>query len=207
MRTTAALVACALLVAACTPATDHDAPPGRAAATETPLEPPVRSERAPRIPRRAKVTLGEMGGRGGDLRRAISDLKAVGVWHRLTDHLYGISIHVRPGESRVPEDRHLADARFWRAPIARGTYRYPVGAFCWIRFFPAAIEDDRQRWVAYYSQGLTLAPPPTERQFWASILGHELAHCPAHGADTAPESAALRWERKIVELLASAGIE
>jgi hypothetical protein len=148
-----------------------------------------------------------MGGSRAEVTRAIADLKQVGFWRRLTVHLYRIDLVVKPGRASVPEDRHLADARFWRATIAHGTYDYPTGRFCGIRFFPAAMADDLYRWRSLYAQGLTGRPPPSERSFWAGILGHELSHCPDRGGDTAPEAVALAWERRILERLASAGIE
>ena len=166
-----------------------------------------RAERVPSVPTRPKVYFGEMGGSRAEVEGAIADLKTVGLWDDLTKHLYRIDLKVRPGESGVPEDRHLADARFLRAQIARGTFDYPKGAYCWIRFFPAAMSDDLVRWNSYYDQGLTPDPPPTERQFWGSILGHELSHCPQKGTETSPEDVALSWESRVLEALRSAGVE
>src|SRR5687767_8533991 len=90
-----------------------------------------RAARAPSVPARPKVYFGELDGWLPEIETAISDLKNVGYWDDLTDHLYRIDLRVRPGRSNVPKDRHLADARFWKATIARGTYDYPEGAFCW----------------------------------------------------------------------------
>jgi hypothetical protein len=174
-----------------------------------PTPPPKgeRAERVPSVPARPQVNFGELGGSAAEVKQAIADLKTVGLWDALTKHLYRIDVKVRPGESGVPEDRHLADARFLRAEIARGTYDYPKGSYCWIRFFPAAMDEDLVRWNSYYDQGLTPDPPPTVRQFWGSILGHELSHCPQKGKETSPEEVALSWERRVLGALRAAGVE
>ena len=149
-------------------------------------------ERAATIPPRTEVVFNEVVGAGSELRRAIDDLKAIGVWRELTSHLYQIDLSVKSGRGNVPADRHLAGTRrFWRSPIAYGTYDYPRGIFCWVRFFPAAMEDDLFRWRSYYEQGFTGRAPPTRRQFWAGIMGHELFHCPERGGKTRPEPP--RW--------------
>lgn len=147
-----------------------------------------------------------MGGARSEVEQAIADLKAVGLWEPLTKHLYRIDLRVRPGGDRVPKDGHLADARFWRATVGRGTYDYPEGRFCWVRFFPAAMKADLERWRSYHSGGLLPEAPPSERRFWAAILGHELSHCPRRGSDTAPEDVAMEWERRILDALAAAGV-
>jgi hypothetical protein len=116
-------------------------------------------------------------------------------------------VHVKSGEASVPNDRHLADARFWKQEIAHGTYDYPEGSFCWIRLFPAAMNEDLERWRSYFEQGVLAEPPPTERQFWAAILGHELSHCPRRGENTAPEEVALEWEHRILAALRTHGPE
>lgn len=183
------------------------APSDPATSAATPPSKAERAERVPSLPRRPKVYLGEMGGARSEVKRAIADLKTVGLWDQLTKHLYRIDVKVRPGESSVPEDRHLADARFWKAAIARGTYDYPRGSYCWVRFFPAAMNEDLVRWNSYYAQGLTPDPPPTVRQFWGSIFGHELSHCPRKGTETSPEEVALAWERRVLAAFRSAGVE
>jgi hypothetical protein len=171
---------------------------------------PERAERAarvPSIPHRSKVYFGAMEGSRAEVTRAIEDLKTVDLWEPLTEHLYRIDLRVRAGEEDVPQDAHLADARFWKSDIAHGTYRYPKGAFCRIRFFPAAMEADLVRWSSYFARGLLTDAPPTIRQFWAAILGHELSHCPAKGTDTTPEEVALAWERRVLAALRAAGVE
>jgi hypothetical protein len=187
-----------------------DARPNRRAAPRAPGENPpsvAREKRGVSVPARSKVLFHELGGSDEEIRTAITDLKRIDVWHELTDHLHQIDVKVEPGRANVREDRHLADARFWRQPVGYGTFDYPLGVFCQIRFFPAAMKDDIYRWTSYYRQGLTGRTPPTMRQFWASIMGHELFHCPAQGSRTRPEPGALAWEARILDALQASRIE
>jgi hypothetical protein len=124
------------------------------------------------------------------VRTAISDLKRLGFWDDLTDHLYVLKISTRPGPDRIPDDGHLADA-FLTAQIDETT----AGSLCDLMFFPDAMVVDLERYEDYYNRGLLSDPTPTYRQFWASILGHELAHCLDHGRE---EPTAERWEKKVV---------
>jgi hypothetical protein len=121
------------------------------------------------------------------LRQAEHDLKEVGLWRRLADHLYEVRVSVRPGRSDIPSDRHLADA--YPSAVAKpGGF----GSLCDIAFDPAAISADLARWRRYYSQGRAGRPPATLRQYWGSILAHELAHCLGNGKG---ERVADHWER------------
>ncbi|HEU4480428.1 MAG TPA: hypothetical protein VFS18_00960 [Actinomycetota bacterium] len=124
--------------------------------------------------------------------RAIRDLKRVDLWKPLTEHLFVVKIGSRNGRRSVPDDAHLADA------FLTVDFRGDVGgALCDIRFYPRAMADDLARWAGYYSQGLLPDPAPGRRAFWASILGHELAHCLRHGKGGEPLSE--RWERRALE--------
>jgi len=133
------------------------------------------------------------------VRRAIADLKEVGLWKPLTRHLYSIRFASRLGRVNIPEDGHLADA-YLTAEIDGNE----GGAMCDIMFFPSAMAADLARWRAYHSQGLLPDPPPTIRQFWASITAHELAHCLKHGRG---EPTAERWEARALAALRDAGIQ
>lgn len=212
MKTLLLVLVCLMGATACDELLPESAAPRddtpRAAPAGRP--PPKRAERAARIPEirpRPKVHLKGLDGSDHFVKRAIVDLKAVGLWDELTDHLYRIEVLARAGKEDVPLDRHLADARFWRQRIARGTYDYPDGSFCRIRMFPRAITDDLVRWRSYYAQGVTPEVPPTRRQFWATILGHELGHCPKQGNRTASEEVAQAWERRVLGALRAAGVE
>lgn len=171
-----------------------------------PAKLPRTAARAPRIPPRPKVYFRGREGRA-EVHRAIADLKEVGLWRPLTEHLYRIEVLVRAGAGAVPEDGHLADARFTKTLIGSGTFDYPLGSYCIIRFYPTAMLSDLARWNSYYERGLTGLVPPSHRQFWASIVGHELSHCPQRGITPTPEPVALAWERRVREALVSAGIE
>jgi hypothetical protein len=124
------------------------------------------------------------------VRRAINDLKDLGFWDDLTDHLYVLKISTRPGPDRIPDDKHLADA-FLTGQIDETT----AGSLCDLMFFPDAMVADLVRYDDYYNRGLLPDPTPTLRQFWASIVGHELGHCLDHGRG---EPTAERWERKVL---------
>lgn len=133
------------------------------------------------------------------VRQAIADLKEVGIWRRLTRHLYGAKFATRPGRSAVPPDGHLADA-FLTAKVDGDV----GGTYCDIMFFPVAMADDLTRWRRYHAQGLVAEPAPTTRQFWASIMAHELSHCMRKERG---EKAARAWEKRALEAVVSAGLE
>jgi hypothetical protein len=133
------------------------------------------------------VVVRAAGGAVTRLHQAEHDLKQVGLWNRLTDHLYEVRVSVRPGRSDIPSDRHLADA--YPSAVAKpGGF----GSLCDIAFYPAAIAADLARWRRYYSEGRAGRPAATLRQYWGSILAHELAHCLGNGKG---EPVADHWER------------
>ncbi|MGI8775289.1 MAG: hypothetical protein ACR2KQ_09830 [Actinomycetota bacterium] len=133
------------------------------------------------------------------VREAIADLKEVGIWRKLTKHLYGVKFATRPGRNSVPPDGHLADA-FLTAKVDGDV----GGTYCDIMFFPVAMADDLARWRSYHAQGLVAEPAPTARQFWASIMAHELSHCMRKKRG---EKAARAWEKRALEAVISARLE
>jgi hypothetical protein len=188
-RLAGALLLCALLPAACTGGTEPAAP--RAAQTPGGTDPsptPAPAERAPLERRGAKIENVASGGSHRRARVAIRDLRRIGLWSRLTDHLYIVKIGSRLGRGGVPADGHLADALLTAQVEEEGG-----GALCDIRFYPTAMADDLVRWAQYYAQRLLPEPPPTLRQFWGAILVHELAHCLGEGKG---ERVADRWEKR-----------
>ncbi len=130
--------------------------------------------------------------------RAIRDLRAISFWEDLTRELFVVSLNVRPGRRFVPQDAHLADA--FRTLDIRGRH---AGVLCDVTFYPTAMSDDLARWRSYYQRGLIAEPPPTERQLWAAILAHELAHCLKKGNG---EKAAQGWEERALAALRRAGL-
>lgn len=127
------------------------------------------------------------------IAQAIADLKAIGLWDDLTGHLYVLKIATRPGLEDIPADGHLADAL-----LTAAVDEYGMGSACDIMFFPAAIARDLERWRGYFADGLVPDPPPTLRQYWASILAHELGHCLNWEGG---EPFAERWEARALEAL------
>ena len=129
---------------------------------------------------------------------AVRDLKRVGVWRPLTDHLYEIELDSRSGSSNVPDDGHLADAYFTGVVAERG-----AGPVCDGMFFPSAVTSDLARWRQFFAAGAMAEPPPTLREFYGSLLAHELAHC-ADGPRG--EAVAQAWERRALARLRVANI-
>jgi hypothetical protein len=158
--------------------------------------PALPSERGITRPQRAKVVFRAAGEPARRLRQAEHDLKGIGLWKRLSGHLYEVRVAVRPGRSDIPGDRHLADA-YPSAVAAPGGF----GSLCDIVFYPAAIAQDLARWRRYYAEGLLGTPPDSLRQYWGSILAHELAHCLGNGKG---ERVARRWERRALAKLRQA---
>ena len=150
-----------------------------------PLDPPL-------------VTIEAAGTVGARLRQAVKDLKAVGLWSRLTRHLFAVKLDSRGGLANVPEDQHLADA-YYTGMLKQGT----GGEVCDVMFFPAAVAKDLARWNDYYAAGLLAAVPPTVRQFYGSLVAHELAHCRRGPRD---EDVARAWEDRAVAAFRAAGI-
>jgi hypothetical protein len=214
LLTTLVIVSTVLIACDGRSAFDEASPLPSVAATPTdapgPVEGAEQGERAVTIPKPGRIVFHEVGIFAFEIRRAIADLKRVGVWKELTSHIFQIDLSVRSGRENIPKDDHLADARFWRAPMVLGTEGVggeQLGIYCWVRFFPSAMVQDLYRWRSLYDQGMTGRVPPSRRQFWASILGHELYHCPEAGKKTRPEPAALAWEQRILDKLAASGIE
>jgi hypothetical protein len=177
-------VAAALCLPTCT-APREDSTKGRSAA-------PSPSKRSATRPHHARVLFLALGEPALRLHQAERDLKKVGIWDRLTEHLYEVKVAVRPGRSHIPQDRHLADA-YPSAVAAPGGF----GSLCDIAIYPAAIANDLARWRRYHAAGrLEAIPPDNLRQYWGSILAHELAHCLDHGSG---EQSAERWERKALD--------
>ncbi len=132
------------------------------------------------------------------LATAVRDLKHVGLWDRLTGHLYEVELDSRPGAANVPADDHLADAYFTGAVDHRG-----AGPVCDVMFFPSAVAADLERWRRFHDAGVMAAAPPTERAFYGSLVAHELAHCRPGARGEAIASA---WERRALGLLQAAQI-
>ncbi|MDP9224941.1 MAG: hypothetical protein M3P18_14075 [Actinomycetota bacterium] len=169
-----------------------DRQPGPAMTIASPTR--SASEHPPTRPRHARVVFLAAGEPARRLRQAERDLKEVSLWNDLTAHLYEVKVAMRPGRSDIPTDRHLADA-YPSAVAAPGGY----GNLCDITFYPAAITADLDRWRRYHSEGvMPEIPPATLRQYWGSILAHELAHCLGHGKG---EVVARRWERRALQAL------
>jgi hypothetical protein len=137
------------------------------------------------------------------LARAVRDLRATRFWRRLTKDLYMISMGSRPGRQYVPDDGHLAEARAFPFLDDDGG-----GRLCDITFFPTAIRDDMRLQAHFHEQGLLDRGPPTRRDFWTAILGHELAHCLPNVKDGLPaltgEAAARRWEKRVLAAIEAA---
>jgi hypothetical protein len=193
MRIAPFLLAASLVLGACS---DEVAP--RSSGPSPSVHPSEESQPSERGITRPDGTTVHNGAHGSSKRLvkvAIADLKRSGLWKPLTKHLYVIKVSSRLGRENVPEDGHLADA-YLTAQIDDGV----GGSLCDIMFFPTAMADDLARWRTYNAQGLLADPAPSRRQFWASILAHELAHCLDHGSG---EDVAERWEAKALSRLRS----
>jgi hypothetical protein len=184
-----------LMTAACS---GSDPQPEVSDASMTP-RPTASAKRGITTPKRLILTNSAFGRSRARVAVAIEDLKAVGYWSDLTGHLYELKIGSRLGLQNVPEDGHLADA-YLTAKIDGDE----GGSYCDIMFFPAAMSADLERWRNYHASGLLDDPAPSFRQFWAAILGHELAHC-QRGRNG--ETAALKWEDRVLAAVREAGLE
>lgn len=192
-----ALVLLVVFVAGCS--SERSARPEAASSPGTASVSPTPANRPVVTPDRLIVENDGFGRSKGRVAQAIADLKEVGLWQRLTRRLYAVKFGSRPGETNIPDDGHLADA-FLTVRID-GDFG---GAFCDVMFFPRAIIADLDRWELYHSQGLMSDPAPTIRQFWASIMAHELAHC-FKGRNGEP--IAMEWEDKALQAVRDAGLE
>lgn len=155
-----------------------------------PQSPAAVNEKSPASPR-ARVTVA-----GGPLTHpamsaAVAEIKRLHRWRRMTSHLTRLHIRARPGESAVPQDRHLADSLY------RSTRR-GEGRVCRVTFYPRAMRDDLAKQRYYYSQDRLPVEPPTMDDFWVAILAHELTHC---NDRMRTEKVALRVERRVLERL------
>ena len=129
--------------------------------------------------------------------RAIDDLKEIDFWRPLTRHLYKFKIASRLGVVNVPDDGHLADAVLTAAFDEKAQ-----GRVCDVMFFPNAITQDLKRWRLYWGQAAIEDPPPTMRQFWGSVMAHELAHClPGNPGEKVAE----KWEARALRKLRESG--
>lgn len=173
-------LAALLVLGAC----DPKEPPRPEAPSPTPL---TRPSTAP-TDRALSVIFEATGRTRARLKRAVADLKSVGLWRRLTHHLYLIELDSRSGGANVPEDGHLADAYFTGFADDGGG-----GAVCDIMFFPTAVSGDLARWRDYYGRGLVAERPPSLRTFYGSLLAHELAHC---RRGPRGEAVARAWEER-----------
>lgn len=178
---------CLAALVACEPVS---LPMPRTASPRTTIPAPAEATETPPQARGVRVQNVAFGRSRTLVRIAISDLKRLGFWKELTGHLYVLKISSRTGIDNVPEDGHLADAFLTGQIDSRG-----AGALCDIMFFPTAMANDLARYDEYYRQGLLPDPTPTEREFWVSILAHELSHCLDHGQG---EPAAEAWEKKVL---------
>ncbi|HYI45509.1 MAG TPA: hypothetical protein VE174_08660 [Actinomycetota bacterium] len=152
-------------------------------APETPAA-SVTPQRPPTVPK-VRVDNGAFGYSKHRLRFAIAELKRLGFWHELTDHLFVIDLGSRLGTANVPQDQHLADAS------STGTVEGDqMGALCDLMFYTTAIRQDLDRWRGYYEQGLADEEPPTIEHYWVMLLAHELTHClPRHHGEKAARRA------------------
>lgn len=168
---------------------DRRSTPGNVPEETKPRQPKKRKKTRP-----PKLRIDNQGQTRGDRARvesAIRTLQRLGFWDDLTRHLVLVIVRTRPTESRIPKDGHLADSLF-TVDIGPG----PDGLVCDVLIFSQALEDDVALQGTYYEQGSLGAPPPSLRQFWAVILGHELAHCTDKGQEG--EERSTRWERRIL---------
>lgn len=204
VRVVAGAVVIAVVLSACSAGppslrSGRDRRPRSPAPVETlPTARPLEAQQRPATTRpRVEAPLGELEPRA---RRAIRDLKTVGMWRRLTRHLYVIQITVVHGRSLIPRDLHLADAwRTWQLD-ERGK-----GPRCEIRFYSAAVTADLARQRDYHARGMLPGPVPTPRQLWGSVLAHELSHCGRSG--TRDEHTANHWEDAAFDALRKEGLE
>ncbi len=179
-----------LVILGLTGCTAPDGAPMQAGPTSSTLPIPIPNQTVAGPVKGVRVVNHAFGSSKDLLGTAIADLKTLGFWNELTKDLYVLKVSSRNGRARVPEDGHLADAFLTAQIDKRGS-----GALCDLMFFPVAMSDDLARYQQYYEQGLFADPPPSEREFWASILAHELAHCLGHGKG---EPVAEAWEKKVL---------
>ena len=195
MRRLLIVGAIAAVLASCTQDTSRpveSAPePSRTAGSSRADRPPTRPHR--------KVVLETTGEARTRIATAIDDLKTIGFWERLTGSLFEVQLDARSGRSNIPRDEHLADAYYTAKTEPNGG-----GTVCDIMFFSTSIAADLERWRSLYAEGRIDRPPPESlRQYYGSLLAHELGHCQP-GPRGEPE--ALSWEHRAVTALQEAGL-
>lgn len=197
-RAPARSIAFGLVLATLVACSDPPAENRRVAKSDAEAAPSIRSRprhRAPTRPRWFVLNEGLTRRDRHRIRQAVSDLKRLGFWKRLTDHLWQVRISTRPGEARIPQDGHLADA-IYTFQQGRGSNLEPV---CDIFFYSRAMTLDAERQAAAEAAGALEEPAPSLRQFWAVVLAHELAHCTGKGQKG--EKHSTRWEERVLEAL------
>ncbi|MBA2725007.1 MAG: hypothetical protein H0U53_03360, partial [Actinobacteria bacterium] len=109
LRLAAGLLSSALILAGCSSTAERSSPDAsdRAEPAATASGP---AERGITNPPGVIAVNGALGADRKLVAQAIADVKTVGFWRELTGHLYSVRMGVRPGEERIPEDGHLADA-------------------------------------------------------------------------------------------------
>ncbi|HET7482159.1 MAG TPA: hypothetical protein VFK89_04795 [Actinomycetota bacterium] len=184
------VVVALLLAAACTD--------GGGAPASAPTSPAPPSHREATRAHRKLVL--EAGGRARVyIGQAVRDLRSIGFWQTETKALFEVQLDARFGRSNVPRDEHLADSYYTAT-----TTPPPGGTVCDVMFFPRAIIIDLARWRGFWAQGrIDREPPAGLREYYASLLAHELGHCQPGDRD---EQAALRWERRALDHLRAADI-
>lgn len=126
----------------------------------------------------------------GLVDQAVADLKELGFWRNLTEHVVHVKVATRPGLERIPEDGHLADA------IQNAQLDPRPGFVCDIIVFSDALANDVTNQLGYYLEGRISTRPPNLRQFWAVILAHEVGHCSPKGQKG--EAHSTKWEQKVL---------
>ena len=200
MRLTVLLVCFALALGACDRGTAApETKPSPAGAGESSPAPVPSPSSTPDLALRLK---NEATGESRRLLgRAIEDLRRLGYWKRLTDHLYSVWITVRPPSSEVPDDHYLAHSLV--QPFAVGRH---LGERCHINFYADAMQDETEQ-ITEDAVGAGTEPSPDLVQtVWTSILAHERSHCLPYetkaGARVGgPEPRARKWEKRVANRL------
>ena len=133
------------------------------------------------------------------IRRAVRDLKELGFWKELTEHVVRVRISSRPGEYRILEDGRLADSIMTTQVGGRFS-----GVWCDVLIYSTALVQDIAQQEIYWAEGRLAAPPPDLRDFWAVILAHELAHCSPRGQKG--EAYSTIWEGRVLAALGRARV-
>ena len=132
------------------------------------------------------------------IERAIEDIKEVGVWRRLTKHLYLVKFAVYERGTMKYNKRHLANALSTVVQDEAGEFQLA----CDIVFYRGTISEESERAREYQELGYRSQFPSSPRLLYAEIVGHELAHC-LEGKSG--EKVAQRWGKKVLRLLERKG--